>query len=222
MSIETVRKIFFEKIEKQQRPEFFPFDKPGDYVIGKVVYTYQSNFGDPTRQAVEVTVLKALDPEKFKDKMYSLPNNAMLVTGLKREKVEIDDYVMVLYNGEARTRQKFPMKVFAIAKMTEEEFNNATKVSETPKTQVGPELKSQQKAKTLEKEAETPKEPKADEKTINYAVSLVKDILEFYEEMPIPQLEESLRSAGVEAPISSVIERCPFAEIEDNVIKIKR
>jgi len=122
MSIETIKKILFERIEKQRRPEFFPFNKPGDYVIGKVVYTYQSNFGDPSRDTVDITVIRALDPEEYRDKLYSLPHNAMLISGLKRENVEPDDYVMIVYDGESQTKRKFPVKIFLVAKVAEEEL----------------------------------------------------------------------------------------------------
>jgi len=244
MSIENVRKVFLEKIEKQRRPEFFPFVKPGDYVIGKVVYTYQSDFGDPNREPAEITVIKAIDPEIYKEKLFSLPHNAMLTSGLKRENVEIEDYVMVVYDGEAQTKRKFPVKLFSVAKMTEEEFVQALKAEfktgekmlqklEPPQT-VKPSIQpsfEQESSKTFPERTKIPEEKTTekpqpvsplDEQTLHYAVSLTKDLLEFYESMTIAQLEESLRSAGVEISISQVLEHTrDFAEVKDGTIKIK-
>lgn len=244
--MEEIKKIFWEKIEKQRRPEFFPFLNPGDYVIGKVVYTYKSNFGDPGREEVEVTVIKAIDPEIYKDKLFSLPNNTTLISGLKRESVEIDDYIMVLYDGETQTKRKFPVKLFLVAKMTEEEFEQALKTklkaaqpkAETPAGKAPQPAEDIPQPKTPQAVAEAPK-PKApqpeagplpkepakpaDEQTLRQALELAKDLLDFYESMPVEQLMNSLRSAGIEIPAEALLEHIrSFAEVANNVVKIKR
>jgi len=238
--MEEIKRIFWEKIEKQRRPEFFPFLNPGDYVIGKVVYTYKSNFGDPNREEVEVTVIKAIDPEIYKDKLFSLPNNATLTSGLKRENVEIDDYIMVLYDGETQTKRKFPVKLFLVAKMTEEEFEQALKAqpeAKTPKPKIPQPAEDIPQLKTPQVVTETPKpkipQPEAgpllkeppkpvDEQTLRQALELTKDLLDFYESMSVEQLTNSLRSAGVEIPAETLLEHIrSFAEVTNNVVKIK-
>ena len=216
IDIEALKKVLQERIKTQERPEFFPFEKEGDYVIGRVEYTYETNFGRENEEPVEVFVIRALDPDVFADNYYSLPNNVSLRNALERNEVKVGDFVLVTYKGETKTKSKYTAKIFLVAKISaeeaaqlgilKEETEETIEETKPKKKKAKPKVK---KAKEEEKKEEAPEEEKEaeeiPEEELEKAKTFLRDILDFFGEASIPELEKSFKSIGIEVDINKLI-----------------
>ena len=232
IDIEALKKVLQERIKTQERPEFFPFEKEGDYVIGRVEYTYETNFGRENEEPVEVFVIRALDPDVFADNYYSLPNNVSLRNALERNEVKVGDFVLVTYKGETKTKSKYTAKIFLVAKISaeeaaqlgilKEETEETIEETKPKKKKAKPKVK---KAKEEEKKEEAPEEEKEaeeiPEEELEKAKTFLRDILDFFGEASIPELEKSFKSIGIEVDINKLIEECDFVILENNKVKLK-
>ena len=232
IDIKALREILQERIKTQERPEFFPFEKEGDYVIGRVEYTYETNFGRENEEPVEVFVIRALDPNVFADNYYSLPNNVSLRNALERNEVKVGDFVLVTYKGETKTKSKYTAKIFLVAKISaeeaaqlgilKEETEETIEETKPKKKKAKPKVK---KAKEEEKKEEAPEEEKEaeeiPEEELEKAKTFLRDILDFFGEASIPELEKSFKSIGIEVDINKLIEECDFVILENNKVKLK-
>ena len=232
IDIKALREILQERIKTQERPEFFPFEKEGDYVIGRVEYTYETNFGRENEEPVEVFVIRALDPDVFADNYYSLPNNVSLRNALERNEVKVGDFVLVTYKGETKTKSKYTAKIFLVAKISaeeaaqlgilKEETEETIEETKPKKKKAKPKVK---KAKEEEKKEEAPEEEKEaeeiPEEELEKAKTFLRDILDFFGEASIPELEKSFKSIGIEVDINKLIEECDFVILENNKVKLK-
>jgi len=232
IDIKALREILQERIKTQERPEFFPFEKEGDYVIGRIEYTYETNFGRENEEPVEVFVIRALDPNVFADNYYSLPNNVSLRNALERNEVKVGDFVLVTYKGETKTKSKYTAKIFLVAKISaeeaaqlgilKEETEETIEETKPKKKKAKPKVK---KAKEEEKKEEAPEEEKEaeeiPEEELEKAKTFLRDILDFFGEASIPELEKSFKSIGIEVDINKLIEECDFVILENNKVKLK-
>lgn len=207
-------------VEAKKFAPFFKFEKEGDEICGRLLYTRKIRRGDEEEDTVWVI-------ETFDREQYTLPSYAYLEAALAD--AEPGDYVKIRYAGEGRGgRGKSRAKLFDVAVLPKEEAE-ALLAEQPPAPPKPPEKpieapKPKEEAKKPEekptKPPEKPREVKLSEKAqLEKAESMLKTFAEFYGEVPVRTVEERLKKAGIEIPLDELLEKFPVLRREGDVLK---
>jgi len=211
-------------VEAKKFAPFFKFEREGDEICGRLLYTRKIRRSDDEEDTVWVI-------ETFDGEQYTLPSYAYLEAALSD--AEPGDYVKIRYAGEGR---KSRAKLFDVALLPKEEAEALLaeqppappKPSEKPPEGKAPEKveapKPKEEAKKPEEKPKPPEkkpgEVKLPEKVqLEKAESMLKTFAEFYGEVPIRTVEERLKKAGIEIPLDELLEKFPVLRREGDVLK---
>jgi hypothetical protein len=212
-------------VEAKKFAPFFKFEKEGDEICGRLLYTRKIRRGDEEEDTVWVI-------ETFDGEQYTLPSYAYLEAALAD--AEPGDYVKIRYAGEGRGgRGKSRAKLFDVALLPKEEAE-ALLAEQPPAPPKPPEKPPEGKAlekveapkpkeeakKPEEKPPEKPREVKLSEKAqLEKAESMLRTFAEFYGEVPVSTVEQRLKKAGIEIPLDELLEKFPVLRREGDVLK---
>jgi len=214
---ETYRKLKEEldkrMVEAKKFAPFYKFEKEGDEIAGKLLYTRKIRRDEGKEDTVWVL-------ETFSGEQYTLPSYAYLEAALAE--ASPGDYVKIRYAGEGREgRGRSKPKLFDVALLPKEEAEALLKREPPREERAKREVPKpkEEKPKPLEK-VEKAKEVKLPEKVqLEKAESMLKTFAEFYGEVPVKTVEERLRRAGVEIPLDELLAKIPLLKREGDVLK---
>ena len=206
-------------VEAKKFAPFFKFEREGDEICGKLLYTRKIRRGDDEEDTVWVI-------ETFDGEQYTLPSYAYLEAALAD--AEPGDYVKIRYAGEGRGgRGKSRAKLFDVALLPKEEAEAL--LEEQPPAppkppEKPPEEKPKEEAKKPEEKPAKPpekrREVKLSEKAqLEKAESMLRTFAEFYGEVPVSTVEQRLKKAGIEIPLDELLEKFPVLRREGDVLK---
>jgi hypothetical protein len=125
LSEELERIMRSRLVRGSQFPEWFNFDKEGTALLGKVV-----SFRDhPINKKARVATIRTPD-----GKEYSVTLSTVLERLFTEQKVDVNDYVYILYEGLGKSKAGRRVKIFSLAKMTADEAESylKAKAEKTP------------------------------------------------------------------------------------------
>ncbi len=114
MSIDEVFKK--HEVSAGQFAPFYPFEKDGDNVAGKIINSHESQF---STQDNPQTVY---DIKTFEEEIYALPTSTVATSLYKNSNLKIGDYVKMTYKGEVKSKRGRNVKDFTLSVVDGETF----------------------------------------------------------------------------------------------------